>query len=250
MAVTRDLLNKVLVGLRKDEIAAATTAVTSTYHKLLLQLINTAKENIEDAWDWHTLKTTVTVTGVGGQAAYTLLAANEADVNVGERSRLLYQRRGQQSGWIPETSVYYTGNLPQVYDTTDSAEFRLWEVTQEEMERLHFTDDDQTVSKPDRFALYRDEDNVFFKVWPTPTGIRTWKLRFVIPQAELTAADITTTLSLPAFPVWTRALTLANAERGEELGAPTSVLGLSADDALHDAIARERTDEEATSYPE
>ena len=247
MAVTRDLLNKVLIGLRKPPIDSGTTVVTSGYHKLLLQSINNAKEEAEEAWDWQVLRSTVTVTGIASTATYTLLAANDADKDVSDESRLLYTR---PYPYHNETSIYYDGSLPQVFDVTDAAELRLQEVTPEEMERLHFTDNNETVATPHKFTIYRDTDNTFFKVWPLPTGIRTWKMRFVIPQAELADTDITTTLSLPARPVWMRALLYQNAERGEELGAPNSTLGESADEALANAISRERTDADDTGYPE
>lgn len=249
MATTRDLLNKVLIGLRKDEISSSTTAVTDAFHKLVLQFVNVAKEEVEEAWDWLALRTTVTVTGVAATNTYSLVSGSVSDTTVPSNSRLLYTRPGP-AGTLTESSVYYSGSAPQVFDTTDTDEFRLKEVTIEEMERLHFQDNDEQATRPECFALYQNYLNIIFKVWPTPTGIRTWKLRFVKPQTELTAADITTVLTVPARPIWQRALVYQTQERGEELGMPTASLAVQADTSLASAIAREQTDADVTGYPQ
>jgi hypothetical protein len=88
------------------------------------------------------------------------------------------------------------------------------------------------------------------KVWPTPDQAYTLKTRFYIPQAELADDDLTTTLSVPARPVWTKALWKSNEERGAELARPGGSNERAAVDALAMAIAREQTSEDITSYPE
>ena len=248
MATTLTLLNKVLVGLRQPEISTGETSISDEYHKLLLQYLNDAKENAEESWDWQALRTTVTVTGVANQEDYELLSASEADTDVSEQARLLYGKTNAY-GLVYESSINMHDNKPQVFDTTDANEFRLNEITPEEMERLRFTDDDQTDNRPYQFSLLRDEDNIRFSVYPKPAVARTWKLRFIIPQDELLDSDITTVLKIASRPIWQRALVDANAERGDELGQPGSIIDRKADESLAAAIARERTDEDDTSYP-
>jgi len=247
MATTLDLLNKVLTGLRKPTLGSENTEIPSQYHALLLQLLNRSKRKVEAAWDWHALRNTVTVSLTSGTAEYDLTAAGAADMDVGPRSRLLYENPVYGGH---ESSLRIRGSRPQVFDVTDANEFRLREVTWEQIERLHFTDSDEQ-QRPQVFALRRTASNVQLKVWPTPGSSRTLKMRFVIPQDDLPADDLTTTLTIPAEDaVWLDALHMANAERGEELGAPNSALAEDAKAAMWEHIVAERTQADDTGYPE
>jgi hypothetical protein len=155
----------------------------------------------------------------------------------------LYENRNQ----FGSSERFYNSmsSIPQVWDVTTSDEFRVREVTQEHMERLHLTDNDET-GKPERFAVYSDGDSIRMKVWPIPDKTYTIKARFYIPQAELTSTDTTTTLSIPQRPVYLKALLKANAERGDELGAPNSVLERAYLDAHGAATGKEMTPSDQT----
>jgi len=250
MATAQTLLNNVLRGLRRDIVNA--TSTTDAYHILLLQFLNSAKEELEDTWDWQALRTTVTVTIAASQVAYTLTASGDADVDVGPRSRLLYERpaRVASDAFSLETTDWIQGSLPQVFDVTDSSEYRLDEISPEEMERLHFTDNNETAN-PSCFCLYKDASSVLMKVWPTPSATRTCKMRFVIPQAGIPYSYMSSySLSIPERPVWLKALVSAAEERGEDVGRPLSSLNRDAENALYLALARERLDvQDNTSYP-
>lgn len=242
------LLNKVLRGLRQEALEAATSVISDAYELLILQLLNEAKEEIEEAWDWFALRQTVTVTLADGQSDYTLSAAEDADVDVSDRARLLYAKAVPLSmGTNYETSSRASGNLPQVYDVTDSTEHRLQEIPLEWIERQHLLDNDEE-QEPQYFAMYASGGFVKMKVWPTPSEARTLKIRFVIPQAELEADELDTALTIPSRPVWTLALFKANEERGSELGRPGSSLYMAHVDALYAAKAREQTDSDLTSF--
>lgn len=243
------LLNNVLRGLRRDVVTASST--TNAYHMLLLQYLNSAKEEYEDTWDWHALRRTVTVTISSGTSEYALTEAGPADVDVTPRSRLLYEKDvliGGEPGTI-ESSTYSPGALPQVFDVTDSSEYRLNEISPEKMERLHFTDNDET-NKPSDFALYRDASNLIMKVWPTPNGTRTFKMRFVIPQSVIPSTAMTGyTLKIDPRTVWTKALHNACAERGEDVGRPLATLEREAMDALFLALDREKLNSDLSGQP-
>jgi hypothetical protein len=202
---TRQLLNKVLRGLRQDAIPDSTADISDVYQLLILQFLNEAKEEIEENWDWYALRATVTVTVAQGTDTYTLSAAGDADIDVNDRSRLLYAKNLQRYANFVETSSRTADAVPQVIDVTDSTEHRLIEKSLEWIERQHFLDDDEQ-NEPRYFAWYASGGFVNIRIWPIPEKARTLKLRFVIPQEELSDDDITTTLSIPARPVWTRAL--------------------------------------------
>jgi hypothetical protein len=241
MATTFDLLNEVLTGLRKERLADGTTSVTSAYHLLLLQFVNMAKDEVENKWDWHALRTTVTQALSQGTSSYTLSG-------VTNRARLLYENP-TSNGEYNESSQYMQGSRPMVFDVTDAAEYRLGELTPEAIERLHLLDADEQ-NDPTHFALQRTASGITLRVYPTPADTRSLRLRFVAPQAKLEATSIdSTTLSVPDSPVWLRALELANKERGEEVGQDPQTLLTASQTALYDAIAIERTDADDTGYP-
>lgn len=249
MATALDLLNNVLRGLRRDVLNAVTT--TDSYQLLLIQMLNTAKRQIETRWDWQALRTTVTVTLAAGTETYTLSAAGSANVDVTDRARLLYEKQVQYGGsWDTyETSTYSAGVQPQVFDTTGTAEYRLVEIPWERFERLRLTDDN-TQNQPAYFALRRTSGYMQLGVWPQPSGTRTLSMRFVIPQAVIPSTFMTGyTLSIPDAPVWTQVVARAAAERGEDVGRDVSALQDEADQELYDAISLEQSDADLTGEP-
>ena len=249
MANTRDIMNKVLRGLRQYGllIGASTTSTTDDYLQMILQFINEAKEEIEESgWAWRVLRTTVTVTISAGTVEYDLTIAGAADVDTNDRTRLMYENVANGG----ETFYGSSSCLPQVFDVTDSSEFRLRERPQEYIERMHFTDDNETQAEITDFCWYSDGDSIRIKVWPTPSETRTLKMRMYVPQAELSNTDLTTTLSIPSRPVYTLALWKANQERGEELGSIGSALHTAYLDAHGAAVGKEMTPADMTVHLE
>lgn len=250
MATTQTLVNKTLRGMRQFAmiIPSATTTITDDYLLMILQFVNEAKEEIEESgWAWQALRQTITLTLSAGTVDYDITIAGSADVDTTDRSRLLYETR--LGGYGTEQFRLNDASLPQVFDVTDSTEGRLIEKTVENMERMHFQDNDEQ-GDPQYFAIRSDGDSLKFKVWPAPDGARTIKLRVYVPQAELTSADITTVLSIPNRPVWTKALFKANEERGSELGKEGSSLHTAYLDAHGRAVANEQTPADSTVFLE
>lgn len=236
---TIDLLNEVLTGLRKENIASGTTSVTSAYHLLLLQFINRAKDVVEQSWDWQALRTELTVSITQGTYQYSLPAATK-------NSRLLYVN---QLG-ANERTVTGLGFLPQVFDTTDPANtYRLKELRLDKIKQLLYQDN-SIQAIPMYFALERTNSGVNIYFYPRPEKTRTVKVRMVVPQTKLPSTDITVQLTVPDQPVWLRALEMANDERGSDIGQTPTELMSNAAIALADAIDLERTDEDDTGYPQ
>lgn len=251
MATAQDLLNNVLRGLRRDIITAAST--TNSYHLLLLLYLNLTKDRIEEQWDWDALRTTTTVTLSVGTTSYTLNGSGASDTATSDRSRLLYERptlfSEESGGASMETTDRVAGSSPQVFDVTDASEFRLDEISPEQMERLHFTDNNEQ-NIPTCFSLSKSGGFVTMRVWPTPSGTRTIKARFVIPQAVIPSTGMTTyTLSIPDRAVWLGALMKATEERGEEAGRSLQTIERDYQDALYMALDRERLDSDNTGFP-
>ena len=248
MSNTRDLLNKVLRGLRQFDLIITGTSTTDTYILMLLQFVNEAKEEIEESgWAWQALRQTITLTLSSATSVYAITAAGPADIDTNDRSRLLYENVSSQGA----SEGFYNSatSAPMVFDVTTGTEVRLQERTQEFIERLHFTDNDET-GKPVYFTLYSDGASLIMRVWPTSDGTYTLKLRIFDPQDELSSSTLTTTLSLPFRPVWTRALFKANEERGSELGKQGSSLYLAMLDSHGVAVAKEQTPADQTVHLE
>jgi hypothetical protein len=248
MATTLNLLNKVLRGLRQFDliIGSSETSVSDDYLLMLLQFVNEAKEEIEDAgWPWYALRVTHTVTLAASTVDYTLTAAGDSDIDTSDRTRLLYENVNH--GGTGEGFYQGHSSQPQCFDVTTSAEYRLTEVPLEKMERWHLTDNDET-GKPTHFAVYAASGNLKMKVYPTPDQAYTLKMRFYDPQDELADTDITTVLSIPTRPVYLKALLKANQERGSELGAPDSTLDMAYRDAHGAAVANEMTQSDETVH--
>lgn len=250
MATTQSLVNKVLRGLRQFGllIDSGTTTITDDYLLMILQLVNEAKEECEDVgWPWEALRATITVTLAQGTTEYTLTSAGDADVDTTARSRLLYETSDTYGATV-EGFYQSSSSLPMVFDVTTSSEYRLHERTQEQIERLHFQDNDEQ-QKPYYFSMYQSGSSLKMKVWPTPDQAYTLKVRVYTPQAELASTSIdSTTLSIPERPVWMLALLKANAERGSELGRPDSELYKAYMDALGAATQNEMSPADQTVF--
>src|SRR5688500_7393020 len=144
MATTRELMNKVLRGLRQEPIATSTDELTDSYELLILQFLNEAKEELEEEWDWYALRNTVTVTLSNGTSDYDLTTSGSvASVSTNDRTRLLYEK-GRTVGPSVESSARTSSSFAQAWDITDSTEYRLTEVSVEYIERLHISDSDET----------------------------------------------------------------------------------------------------------
>ena len=249
MSNTLDLLNKVLSGIRQFDLIITASSTTDTYLLMLLQFVNEAKEEIEEGgWAWQALRQTVTLTLANATSEYTLTIAGDADVDTNDRSRLLYENVMTGMGRV---EGFYNSNnsSPMVFDVTTGTENRLQERTQEFIERLHFTDNDET-GKPVYFTVFSSGSALKVRVWPTSDAVYTIKLRMFIPQDELSGGTLTTTLLIPFRPVWTRALFKANEERGSELGKQGSSLFMAMLDAHAVAVGKEQTPADQTVYLE
>ena len=189
------LINKVLRGLRESQ---ATTITDTEYVTMIGQLINEAKEDIEDLGPWRALRTVVSPSTVAGQTTdHTLTGTNE-------RSYLFY---------LPSLE----GPMPMAFITSAGYERRLQVIPQDHLVSLQrlYPNADQACPQ---YVSIAKSTGLTARFWPTPDAIYTTAFDIIIPQAELAAAA--TVLTIPARPVWQEALVRAMEERGEEFAGP------------------------------
>ena len=201
------LVNKVLVRLRESEVSSVSQ---DAYSKLIGELINQTKREVEDSWNWVLLRTTIQVPTSSGTFRYTLTGA-------GNRFRILKDEYGRKS----------------VFNDTD--DYQLRQVASQRMTQLHNGAETQNAAPVyfDFNGATSGDPNVDF--WPVPDGSYNINFDLIIPQDDLSAdAD---ELTLPEYPVILGAYAKALAERGEDGGFMFAVVESNYQKSLSDAVA-------------
>jgi len=204
-----ELVNDVLIRLRETTVA---TVTETSYSTLIGKFVNDAKRQIEDAFTWNVLGTTITVTTASSTASYALTGA-------GQKFQVM-----------------------DVINTTSNV--GLTNISFVDMNRkLNFTP--LVNSIPTEFAFDGVNASYDTKVnlYPIPDGVYTIKFALTVPQATL-ASDSTVVLvadTLVAQNAYARALV----ERGEDGGLSSSEAYQLYKSMLSDYIALE-----GTRYPE
>lgn len=197
------IINAVMRRLREAEV----TDVNETdYSKLIGEYVNSVKKEVEAAWDWNALRTTLTLNTTTGIFNYTLLGS-------GSRFRV--------SDVVNDTSNYM---LQQKGAT--------W------MNQRFLTVDTQ-LSTPSFYSFNGVDTNLDSKVdiYPVPDGVYVLRFNVTIPQDDLEAN--TDTLQIPYEPIVQGALARAISERGEDGGRLSNDQYLLYRSALSDEIAIE-----------
>lgn len=209
------IINAVLRRLRETEV----TDVNETdYSKLIGEYVNSVKKEVEAAWDWNALRTTLTLNTEDGVFNYTLLGSGSrfrvSDV-VNDTSNYMLQQKG--SAW---------------------------------MNRRFLTVDTQR-STPSFYSFNGVDSNLDSAVdlYPVPDGVYTLRFNVTIPQDDL--ADNTDTLQIPSEPVIQGTLARAISERGEDGGRLSNDQYILYRSAMADEIAIEagRFSDETVWYP-
>jgi hypothetical protein len=198
-----ELINKILVRLRERTVS---TANESAYSKLIGQLINDAKHEIETSWDWNALKTTLTATTSTGVFSYNLDSA------------------GQNSSVI--NVINDTSNVFMRYASNN--DFDNWYLNQ-----------DVVSGSPQYYNINGvDADgDVIMDIYPKPDGVYNVRVNLVIRTPELSSD--TDTLVIPSQPIEMLAYAKAVEERGEDGGQSAQSIYRTAERMLSDAIARD-----------
>lgn len=201
------LINKILVRLRQDTISSLSDSGAT----LAGHFVNQAKEEIEDIGPWKALRSLVTIATVQGTEEYLITGTNE-------RSYPL-----QECGQI---EVFET--------TTNSLRRQLQVIPYEALVTLHESDPSQQQALAEYVAFNKTATGLYARFYPIPESVRNYKVRVVIPQAELTV--VSTVLTIPSRPVWLLAAAYMVQERGEELSGEPGQLMSQARVAIDNAM--------------
>lgn len=181
------LVNSVLARLRETSVA---TVATTSYSTLIGKLVNDAKRQVEDSWNWDALGTTKTVTTSAGVSTYTVTGSGRFPKGVD----------------VNNTTSTNRGKLLNVPIQ--------WILDQQQLSTVQ--------NAPPCYYAWNGTDGTDSKVelFPTPNGIYSIKFNMYVPQAALSAdADV---LLVPSEAVEMGAYARALVERGEDGGLNSS----------------------------
>ena len=204
-----ELINDVLVRLRETTV---TTVTETTYSTLIGKFVNDAKRQVEDAYAWNVLGTTITLSTTSGTYQYALTGAGQKfqviDVlnvtsNIGMKNIDFASMNRKQNFSTPVSGIPY------------------------------------------EFAFDGVDGNYDTKVtiYPRPDGVYSIPFSLAVPQATLTSGS--TVIAVPDVLVVQNAYARALVERGEDGGLSSSEAYQLYKSMLSDYIALE-----GTRYPE
>lgn len=196
-----EIINKVLIRLREREVSSVNE---SAYSKLIGELVKDANEEVEQSWDWSSLRTTLTATTTTGAFSYQLNTAGRAfeilDV------------------------INDTTNQFMQYRT--SHEFNDW-----------FLNQNPASGEPYYFSWngVSADGDALVDVYPIPNGAYTIRFNMIKRSPEFT--DGSNSIIVPSKPVELLAYAKAVEERGEDGGQAAANAYATAYRMLSDAIA-------------
>jgi hypothetical protein len=203
------LINNVLIRLRETQVS---TNNETAYSTLIGLFVNDAKRQIEDAFSWNVLGTTVTITTSASTYIYSMTGAGQkfqvqdainTTSNIGLQN-ISFVEMNRYQNLVPTTN-----GLPQYYS----------------------------------FDGVDNNGDTKVVLFPRPDGVYNVPFSVTVPQATLTADG--TSVLVPDFLVVQNAYARALVERGEDGGLSSSEAYQLYRGMLADQIALE-----GTRYPE
>lgn len=205
-----ELVNDVLIRLRERDV---TTVSSNAYSKLIGAFVNDAKEEVENAWDWSHLRTTLTATTAEDIFAYTLTSS-------GTRLKVLSVVNDTSNWFMEYKAASDFTNLYLNYDTVSKGAPRYYS-----------------------FNGLDGNDDTIAEVYPKPDG--EYELRFNLIVRPGPLVDNTDKVYAPHRPIVMLAYAKALEERGEDGGVTPTGAYITANRVLNDAIAYD-----ASKHPE
>ena len=203
------LVNKVLVRLREDTVS---TVGETAYSALIGELVNDAKQLVEDAWDWSALRTTLTVTTSANVFNYNLTGS-------GNRATILDVVNDTTNFFLTYKDAHW---FNKIYLTTD-----------------------YPVGSPYYYTFngIDDSGDTAVDIYPKPDGV--YDLRFNVVLRTPALENDTDAVNIPTLPIIHIAFAMALRERGETGGQSAAEAYAYADRVMSDAIALD-----AAKHPE
>lgn len=195
------MVNNILKRLREREVSSINE---NSYSSLIGVLINDAKQEVENSWDWSALRTTLTAVTSENVFSYNLTGS-------GNKLTML-----------------------DVINDTDDVVMKY--MTAADMNK-RFLAGEPSVASPYYYSYNGLDENgdTTVDIYPIPDGVYRVRFNAVVRQPDLSSD--TDTLEIPEHPVVMLAYAKAIEERGEDGGIGASSAYAVANRALNDAIS-------------
>jgi hypothetical protein len=198
-----ELVNNVLKRLRERTVNSVSE---SSYSELIGVLVNDAKSEVENAWNWSALRNTLTLTTSSGIFNYEL--------------------NGTGNNFSVMDVVSEDGNYFMEYRTQhDFNQFYLNQTPTSGIPRYY------------NFNGVSSDGDTLVDVYPKPDAVYT--IYFNIIQRTADLANNSDSLTVPSQPVLLLAYAKAVEERGEDAGMSSTSAYATAQRVLNDAIAQD-----------
>ena len=198
-----ELVNNVLKRLRERTVNSVSE---SAYSELIGVLVNDAKSEVENAWNWSALRNTLTLTTSSGIFNYEL--------------------NGTGNNFSVMDVVSEDGNYFMEYRTQhDFNQFYLNQTPTSGIPRYY------------NFNGVSSDGDTLVDVYPKPDAVYT--IYFNIIQRTADLANNSDSLTVPSQPVLLLAYAKAVEERGEAAGMSSTSAYATAQRVLNDAIAQD-----------
>jgi hypothetical protein len=198
-----ELVNNVLKRLRERTVNSVSE---STYSELIGVLVNDAKAEIENAWNWSALRNTLTLTTSSGIFNYELNG---------------------------------TGNNFSVMDVvSEDGNFFMEYRTQHDFNQFYLNQTPATgIPRYYNFNGVSSDGDTLVDLYPKPDN--TYTIYFNIIQRTADLTNNSDTLTIPSQPVLLLAYAKAVEERGEDAGMSSTSAYATAARVLNDAISQD-----------
>jgi hypothetical protein len=199
-----ELVNAVLRRVREAEVS---TVQQTPYSKLIGDYVNETKREVEDAWDWNALRTTLTANTTASVFNYVLVGS-------GYRFRVLDVLNDTSNWFVRPASNSYMNE-----------QFLLGSSIQ--------------TGSPTYYSFNGQDANGDTQVdlFPVPDAVYAVRFNVVLPQPDLSNdSDI---LSIPSDPVIQGAVLKAIIERGEDGGRGSELQAEAYRKSVGNAVAIE-----------
>ncbi len=177
-----ECVNRVLRRLRENEV---TTVNETPYSKLIGDLVNVVKVEIENSWNWSALRTTLTATTTDSLFNYVL-------VDSGTRFRVLDVVNDTEDVFMEERSSRWFDEQFLMSSVQHSAP-------------IYYN-----------FNGVNSNGDTQIDLYPIPDGVYNIRINVILPQQELVADS--TQIQIPANLLVEGALARAISERGDDGG--------------------------------
>jgi len=195
------MVNNVLKRLREREVS---TINESSYSKLIATLINDAKDEVENAWDWSALKNTITANTTNNVFSYILTGTDQ------------------------------TLELIDVVNDTTNVVMR--RASESDMNRW-FLSETPATAEPYYYSFNGTtaDGEAIVDLYPIPNA--TYAVRFNVIHRQPDLENDSDATLLPTRPILMLAYAKAVEERGEDGGVGASSAYAAAERSLNDYIS-------------